>query len=183
MRGGLRCLEWGPKSPLCRALNIDGRCLALPAAIPACCCRSLGRPYGDCRQSGESRSKYDADTGSFAAWYFEPNICDQSQALRKMLRTNRQTARRSERRIAWQRLIALAHETPRSRRADITARHLDLKSRLATISGAALYRHRARAVQAYKANSESRAAVLHGCSSASIIISLVPIGAVRVLRR
>jgi len=29
----------------------------------------LGRPYGDALQSGEITLKYDADTGSFAAWY------------------------------------------------------------------------------------------------------------------
>ena len=69
----LDVLEWGPASPHAASFDIDwDNCPIAPAA--ACCCRSSARPMGRRWRSGEIELRYDADEGSFSAWYFEHRL-------------------------------------------------------------------------------------------------------------
>ncbi len=65
----LDVLEWGQKSPYAQAFDIAWD--ALPyRRLPGVLLPILSRPYGEALQAGEITLKYDAENGSFAAWYF-----------------------------------------------------------------------------------------------------------------
>ena len=65
----LDVLEWGKDSPYAQAFDIDWD--AVPFRHnPGVLLPILGKPYGEALQSGEIELKYDAGTGSFAAWYY-----------------------------------------------------------------------------------------------------------------
>lgn len=82
----LDVLEWGPKSPFAAAFDIDWN--ALPHRHhPGVLLPILGRPYGEALQSGEIELKYDSETGSFAAWYFEHKLPINPQRYDEILRT------------------------------------------------------------------------------------------------
>ena len=83
----LDVLEWGQRSPYAAAFDIDWE--ALPyRRLPGVLLPILGRPYGDALQSGEIALKYDADTGSFAAWYFEHKLPINPQRYGEILRAS-----------------------------------------------------------------------------------------------
>ena len=83
----LDVLEWGQRSrrTLPRSTSTGRRCRS--AALPGVLLPILGRPYGEALQSGEIELKYDAETGSFAAWYFEHKLPINPQRYSEMLRT------------------------------------------------------------------------------------------------
>jgi (1->4)-alpha-D-glucan 1-alpha-D-glucosylmutase len=69
----LDVLEWGPRSPYAASFDIDwdllphrrGGGVLLPI---------LGRPYGQALEEGEIVLKFDADEGSFSAWYYQHRL-------------------------------------------------------------------------------------------------------------
>ena len=82
----LDVLEWGEKSPYAAAFDIDwdllphrrGGGVLLPI---------LGAPYGHALENGEIVLKYDADEGSFSAWYYEHRLPIRPDRYGEMLRT------------------------------------------------------------------------------------------------
>jgi (1->4)-alpha-D-glucan 1-alpha-D-glucosylmutase len=69
----LDVLEWGPKSPHARSFDIAWD--ALPhRRQPGVLLPILGKPYGDALRDGELTLNYDAETGSFAVWYFDHKL-------------------------------------------------------------------------------------------------------------
>ncbi len=152
----LDVLEWGPKSPYAAAFDIDWEGLPYRrhhgVLLPI-----LGRPYGDALQSGEITLNYDAETGSFATWYFDHKLPINPQRYGEMLRTI-VTAAGALDELPGQRLIALAHEY-RDPGAPSYGKASELKSRLATITGAMEVIERGLA--AYRSDSEAGGAALH----------------------
>jgi len=130
----LDVLEWGQKSPYAGAFDIDWD--ALPhRRHPGVLLPILGRPYGDALQAGEIELKYDAESGSFAAWYFTHKLPINPQRYSEMLRTIVNAASAADD-PAGHELIVLAHDyrdPSRPAYRDAAA----LKQRLAGISGAA----------------------------------------------
>lgn len=130
----LDVLEWGQKSPYAGAFDIDWH--ALPhRRHPGVLLPILGRPYGDVLQAGEIELKYEAATGSFAAWYFTHKLPINPQRYSEILRTIVNAAPAADD-PAGHALIVLAHDyrdpnTPSYRDASA------LKQRLAGIDGVA----------------------------------------------
>jgi (1->4)-alpha-D-glucan 1-alpha-D-glucosylmutase len=69
----LDVLEWGPASPHAVSFDIDWDQLPYRARggvlLPI-----LGSAYGEALERGEIELRYDADEGSFSAWYFEHRL-------------------------------------------------------------------------------------------------------------
>jgi (1->4)-alpha-D-glucan 1-alpha-D-glucosylmutase len=69
----LDVLEWGEASPHAVSFDIDWDQLPYRARggvlLPI-----LGSPYGQALENGEIELRYDADEGSFSAWYFEHRL-------------------------------------------------------------------------------------------------------------
>jgi (1->4)-alpha-D-glucan 1-alpha-D-glucosylmutase len=69
----LDVLEWGPVSPHAVSFDIDWDQLPYRARggvlLPV-----IGSSYGQALESGEIELRYDADHGSFSAWYFEHRL-------------------------------------------------------------------------------------------------------------
>ena len=152
----LDVLEWGQKSPFAAAFDIDWEGLPY-RRNPGVLLPILGRPYGDALQSGEIALKYDAGSGSFAAWYFDHKLPINPLRYSEVLRTI-VTAAGALDELPGQRLVGLAHEyrdpsTPSYRDA------ADLKARIAAIAGAAEIIERG--LPAYRSDSEAGRAVLH----------------------
>jgi (1->4)-alpha-D-glucan 1-alpha-D-glucosylmutase len=81
----LDVLEWGQKSPYADAFDIDWN--ALPhRRHPGVLLPILGRPYGEALQAGEIELKFDAEDGSFAAWYFEHKLPINPQRYAEIIR-------------------------------------------------------------------------------------------------
>jgi (1->4)-alpha-D-glucan 1-alpha-D-glucosylmutase len=117
----------------------------------------LGKPYGDVLQSGEIALKYDAETGSFAAWYFEHKLPINPQRYSEIIRAL-VTAANAEAEPAGQELAALAH----SYRNPATPSYRDapaLKQRLTGIPGATAIIERG--LLAYNGENETSRASLH----------------------
>ncbi|HZD88635.1 MAG TPA: alpha-amylase family glycosyl hydrolase, partial [Pseudolabrys sp.] len=104
----LDVLEWGPHSPYAASFDIDWD--ALPhRRHPGVLLPILGRAYGDALQAGEIELKYDAGTGSFAAWYFDHKLPINPQRYSEILRTV-VAAARAEQEPAGRALLAIADE-------------------------------------------------------------------------
>jgi (1->4)-alpha-D-glucan 1-alpha-D-glucosylmutase len=152
----LDVLEWGQKSPFAAAFDIDWEGLPY-RRNPGVLLPILGRPYGDALQAGEIELRYDANTGSFAAWYFDHKLPINPQRYSEMLRTIVAAAGALDE-LPGQRLVGLAHEfrdpsTPSYRDA------ADLKARIAAIAGATDVIERG--LFAYRGGSEAGRAALH----------------------
>ena len=152
----LDVLEWGQKSPHARAFDIDWD--GLPhRRHPGVLLPILGRPYGDALQAGEIELKYDAESGSFALWYFGNKLPVNPQRYSEMIRTIVGAAAAADD-PAGHELIALAHDyrdpTKPSYR-DAPA----LKQRLAAIEGAAKVIERG--LVAYRPDVNGGAGALH----------------------
>ena len=151
----LDVLEWGQRSPYAASFDIDWD--ALPhRRHPGVLLPILGRPYGDALQAGEIELKYDADTGSFAAWYFDHKLPINPQRYSEMLRTIvARRRRRSRPGVPCSRspTIIRAQGAPSYREAPA------LKQRLREIDGAADVI--ARGLAAYRSDNEAGAAALH----------------------
>ncbi|TPQ33437.1 malto-oligosyltrehalose synthase [Bradyrhizobium guangdongense] len=102
----LDVLEWGPASPHAVSFDIDWDVLPYRARggvlLPI-----LGASYGDALERGEIELRYDADEGSFSAWYFEHRLPIAPERYGEMLRiiVKEAGAEASE---AGKRLLALA---------------------------------------------------------------------------
>jgi (1->4)-alpha-D-glucan 1-alpha-D-glucosylmutase len=152
----LDVLEWGQRSPYAASFDIDWGGIPY-RRHPGVLVPILGRPYGEALQRGEIQLKYDADTGSFAAWYFEHKLPINPQRYGEIVRTlvaAADAAGTSAGRI----LLALADDY-RDPRAPSYRDAPVLKKRLADIAGAADVF--ARGAVAYRGDSESGAAALH----------------------
>jgi (1->4)-alpha-D-glucan 1-alpha-D-glucosylmutase len=152
----LDVLEWGQRSPYAVSFDIDWD--ALPhRRHPGVLLPILGRPYGDALQAGEIELRYDADTGSFAAWYFDHKLPINPQRYSEMLRTIVAAADAGSE-PAGRALLALAEEY-RPPRAPSYREAATLKQRLHNIDGAAQVVERG--LSAYASDNEAGAAALH----------------------
>jgi (1->4)-alpha-D-glucan 1-alpha-D-glucosylmutase len=82
----LDVLEWGPASPHAVSFDIDWDILPYRARagvlLPI-----LGASYGAALEKGEIELRYDADEGSFSAWYFEHRLPIAPERYSEILRT------------------------------------------------------------------------------------------------
>jgi (1->4)-alpha-D-glucan 1-alpha-D-glucosylmutase len=149
-------LEWGQKSP--RAASFDISWELLPyrrgggVLLPV-----LGKPYGEALTAGEIALKYDADEGSFSAWYFDHRFPINPQRYSDIIKTVVAAAHAAEE-PAGHDLLALANEharpgSPSYRQAP------ELKQRLAGIEGAASIIERG--LSAYGVGQEIGVGALH----------------------
>jgi len=152
----LDVLEWGRRSPYAVAFDIDWD--ALPhRRHPGVLLPILGRPYGEALQNGEIALKYDADTGSFAAWYFDHKLPINPPRYSELLRTIVNTAGTAGE-PAGRKLLELADQYRDPRTPSYRAA-CELKRSLATIPGAAEVIKRGLA--AFRGDTETGAALLH----------------------
>src|SRR5712671_3849245 len=82
----LDVLEWGPASPHAVSFDIDWDILPYRARggvlLPI-----IGSSYGQALEKGEIELRYDADEGSFSAWYFEHRLPIAPERYREILRS------------------------------------------------------------------------------------------------
>jgi (1->4)-alpha-D-glucan 1-alpha-D-glucosylmutase len=86
----LDVLEWGAKSSHAAAFDIDWETMPYRrqggVLLPI-----LGRPYGEALENGEIELRYDADEGSFSAWYYDHRLPIEptryGEILRKIVET------------------------------------------------------------------------------------------------
>src|ERR1700722_351409 len=82
----LDVLEWGPASPHAASFDIDWDMMPFRSRdgvlLPI-----LGSSYGEALERGEIELRYDADEGSFSAWYFEHRLPIAPERYREILRT------------------------------------------------------------------------------------------------
>jgi len=82
----LDVLEWGPASPHAVSFDIDWDILPYRARggvlLPI-----IGSSYGQALEKGEIELRYDADEGSFSAWYFEHRLPIAPERYSEILRT------------------------------------------------------------------------------------------------
>ncbi len=82
----LDVLEWGPASPHATSFDIDWDILPYRARggvlLPI-----IGSSYGEALERGEIELRYDADEGSFSAWYFEHRLPIAPERYGEILRT------------------------------------------------------------------------------------------------
>ncbi len=69
----LDVLEWGPASPHAVSFDIDWDILPFRTR-PGVLLPIIGSSYGEALEKGEIELRYDADEGSFSAWYFEHRL-------------------------------------------------------------------------------------------------------------
>jgi len=83
----LDVLEWGPASPHAVSFDIDWDTLPYRARggvlLPI-----IGSSYGQALEKGEIELRYDADEGSFSAWYFEHRLPIAPERYGEILRTS-----------------------------------------------------------------------------------------------
>jgi (1->4)-alpha-D-glucan 1-alpha-D-glucosylmutase len=83
----LDVLEWGPASPHAVSFDIDWDTLPYRARggvlLPI-----IGSSYGEALEKGEIELRYDADEGSFSAWYFEHRLPIAPERYSEILRTS-----------------------------------------------------------------------------------------------
>src|SRR6185312_4658497 len=152
----LDVLEWGQKSPHARSFDIDWD--GLPhRRHPGVLLPILGRPYGEALEAGEIELKYDAESGSFALWYFDNKLPVNPQRYSEMLRTIVGAAAATDDPAAHE-LITLAHDY-RDPTKPAWRDGPALKARLAAIEGAD--RVIERGLVAYRPDVNGGAGALH----------------------
>ena len=107
IRGGSTCWN-GARPRRMRSPSTSTGTSCLIARAAACCCRSSARPTAQALENGEIELRYDADEGSFSAWYFEHRLPIAPERYGEILRTDRQGSRRRGRRRPAKRILALA---------------------------------------------------------------------------
>ena len=84
----LDVLEWGPASPHAASFDIDWDILPYRARggvlLPI-----IGSSYGQALEKGEIELRYDAEEGSFSAWYFEHRLPIAPERYSEILRSDR----------------------------------------------------------------------------------------------
>ena len=129
----LDVLEWGQKSPHAASFDIDWD--GLPhRQQPGVLLPILGRSYADVLSRGEIELKYDAPSGTFAAWYFEHKLPINPQRYGEILR-NCVSAANAHDLPAGQSIIGLA-QPHRSPNAPSYREAPEFKRDLAAIDGA-----------------------------------------------
>jgi (1->4)-alpha-D-glucan 1-alpha-D-glucosylmutase len=102
----LDVLEWGPASPHAVSFDIDWELLPYRARggvlLPI-----IGSSYGEALEKGEIELRYDADEGSFSAWYFEHRLPIAPERYSEILRSVVKEAE-AEARAAGKQLLDLA---------------------------------------------------------------------------
>ena len=81
----LDVLEWGPKSRFAKSFDIDWDLLP-HRRKPGVLLPILGTSYGEALDNGDIRLEYDAEAGSFSAYYFEHRLPIAPQSYREILR-------------------------------------------------------------------------------------------------
>ena len=152
----LDVLEWGEKSPHAASFDIDWHGLPYREQ-PGVLLPILGRPYGDALQAGEIGLKFDAATGSFAAWYFDHRLPINPRRYGEIIRTLVGAAAAHDK-PAGQALISLAHVYRDPREPSYNGAAL-LKRELAAVPGGADVI--ARGLSAYNGASEESRLALH----------------------
>ena len=142
----LDVLEWGQASPHAVSFDIDWELLPYRARggvlLPI-----IGSSYGLALESGEIELRYDADEGSFSAWYFEHRLPIAPERYSEMLRTIVKQAE-AEDSDAGKDILALAshyHGLRRPNRKEAPA----FKAALRAIAGST--KIIARGIEAYRA--------------------------------
>ncbi|WP_291868707.1 malto-oligosyltrehalose synthase [Bradyrhizobium sp.] len=150
----LDVLEWGPASPHAASFDIDWDQLPYRARggvlLPI-----IGSSYGQALESGEIELRYDADEGSFSAWYFEHRLPIAPERYSEILRSAVKEAG-AEANVAGKRLLELAARYKGLRhpnRKEAPAFKAELKG---IVGGADLI---ARGLQAYRAGPDRPAQV------------------------
>jgi (1->4)-alpha-D-glucan 1-alpha-D-glucosylmutase len=151
----LDVLEWGPASPHAVSFDIDWDLLPYRARggvlLPI-----IGSSYGQALEKGEIELRYDADEGSFSAWYFEHRLPIAPERYREILRNLVKEAE-AEADTAGKRILDLASRAKGLRhpnRKEAPAFKAELKS---IAGGADLI---ARGLDAYGAGPDRPAQVL-----------------------
>src|SRR5712672_2546235 len=151
----LDVLEWGPASPHAVSFDIDWDLLPFRARggvlLPI-----IGSSYGQALEKGEIELRYDADEGSFSAWYFEHRLPIEPERYREILRNLVREAG-AEADTAGKRILDLASRARGLRhpnRKEAPAFKAELKS---IAGGADLI---ARGLDAYRAGPDRPAQVL-----------------------
>ena len=130
----LDVLEWGPASPHAASFDIDWE--QLPhrnrggVLLPI-----LGSSYGQALERGEIELRYDADEGSFSAWYFEHRLPIAPERYGEILRMAVKEAN-AEQSTPGKDMLALASRYAGLRRPN-RREAPDFKARLKDISGGA----------------------------------------------
>jgi (1->4)-alpha-D-glucan 1-alpha-D-glucosylmutase len=105
----LDVLEWGPASPHAVSFDIDWDLLPYRARggvlLPI-----IGSSYGQALEKGEIELRYDADEGSFSAWYFEHRLPIAPERYSEILRSLVKEAG-AETDTAGKRILDLASRT------------------------------------------------------------------------
>jgi (1->4)-alpha-D-glucan 1-alpha-D-glucosylmutase len=151
----LDVLEWGPASPHAVSFDIDWDLLPYRARggvlLPV-----IGSSYGQALEKGEIELRYDADEGSFSAWYFEHRLPIAPERYSEILRSLVKEAG-AEADTAAKRILDLASRAKGLRhpnRKEAPAFKAELKS---IAGGADLI---ARGLDAYRAGPDRPAQVL-----------------------
>ncbi len=152
----LDVLEWGQKSPHAASFDIDWN--GLPhRQQPGVLLPILGRSYADALSQAEIELKYDAASGTFAAWYFEHKLPINPQRYGEILR-NLVSAANAHDTAAGQAIIGLV-QPHRSPNAPSYRDAPGFKQELAAIDGAAELI--ARGLHVYDAKTEAGQLALH----------------------
>ena len=151
----LDVLEWGPASPHAVSFDIDWDLLPYRARggvlLPV-----IGSSYGQALEKGEIELRYDADEGSFSAWYFEHRLPIAPERYSEILRSLVKEAG-AEADTAGKRILDLASRAKALRhpnRKEAPAFKAELKS---IAGGADLI---VRGLDAYRAGADRPAQVL-----------------------
>jgi (1->4)-alpha-D-glucan 1-alpha-D-glucosylmutase len=152
----LDVLEWGEKSPHAASFDIDWQGLPFRRQ-PGVLLPILGRPYGEALEAGEIELKYDAESGSLAAWHFEHKLPINPTRYDEIIRTLVGAAGAHDK-PAGQALIGLAHEYGDARAPSYRDAPA-LKQKLAAIPGAP--KVIADGLHAYRADHDAGRSALH----------------------
>ena len=151
----LDVLEWGPASPHAVSFDIDWDILPYRARggvlLPI-----IGSSYGQALEKGEIELRYDADEGSFSAWYFEHRLPIAPERYREILRSVVKEAG-AENGAAGKRILELASRY-RGLRHPNRKEAPAFKAELKSIAGGAEII--ARGIDAYRAGPDRAAQIL-----------------------
>jgi len=151
----LDVLEWGPASPHAVSFDIDWDILPYRARggvlLPI-----IGSSYGEALENGEIELRYDADEGSFSAWYFEHRLPIAPERYREILRSVVKEAG-AEDDTAGKRLLDLASRNKGFRHPNRNEAPA-FKAELASVAGGAELI--ARGLAAYRAGPDRAAQIL-----------------------
>ena len=154
----LDVLEWGPKSPHAPSFDIDWETLPHRpeggVLLPI-----LGRAYGDALAAGEIALAFDAEEGSFSAWYFEHRLPIRPNRYGEILRTIVAHANAGDEAAGRQLLdLAALHPDPR---APTREQAPALKAALAAVADGAAVIERGLAAYHPSPDHPHRTAALH----------------------